>query len=145
MTSWTFLVGIALGLVLVVSGSLFRLGHLRYQAQGYFRASTPMLRRNAPFIQVPGGIGFLLGAAAIALPRPATTLTWLLGLSAFLLFVIGMAWLAAPPAWVKPAWIRAAEHLDQHDSPPVGEQRAWIAFVAIVALLTLVGFLSVRP
>jgi hypothetical protein len=93
----------------IAAGILFRMGRLRGMARYYGDPVFPYFARNVAFSQIPGGIMFLLWAAAGLLwsrSEPVAVGLFLVGL---LSGVVSWLMTLDPPEWLKPQWMREGE------------------------------------
>jgi hypothetical protein len=100
--------GVAMGLAGLASGVLVRRGRLRYQLANYFDSSESLFFRRLPLVEIPAGMALTLACTGIVLTR-MTGRVWDIGMILFGLGLLSaglsLAWLARPPAFMKPRWL----------------------------------------
>jgi hypothetical protein len=132
---------LALCLLLLGSGILVRLGHLRYQLSHYWTSNSTVFR-NLPFGQIPAGIAASLLAVVLTTGVGGVPARLILA-AAFAVFGVAIAWLVWPPPLVKPDWLRKLElHRTIPESSRV-EVVSTLAFGAVFAVGSLAMLLSV--
>jgi hypothetical protein len=129
-----------IGLLGVSLGITVRAGGARRALRDYFVPDIPAHLRNGPFALIPLGLAFFLIAVGTSLAQSAPPTTAgsadapagapFFGFAVLSLFT-GIWWVFRPPAWMKPAWLRAEEQAiraglpvpDRRDRPYT--PRAW--------------------
>jgi hypothetical protein len=132
-------IALFLGLALLGSGILFRLGGLRYQAARYWDLKVPGIIRNMPFVQGFGGAVFV--SIGLLVYPPAQSLTALAVLGMWTCGVAAIVFVGRPPQWLKPDWVVQEEQ--RRGVPSLSRLEAsvwWI--VAAVAAATLIFVIS---
>lgn len=110
-TQWQPILLVAVGVVSVVVGGLFRAGRLRAWAAITRNDSFPPHVRNSVFSLVPCGVVCLLWVGGIALHEAggSAVLATYVELASVPVLLLAIWISARPPAWSKPAWLRAED------------------------------------
>lgn len=133
----------AFGVLLLVRGLQIRLGHSRGWLRMNQASSLPLFTRNAPFMLIPGGILFVVGATLAALPESQdwVGLKVILGVA----LMVMLPWLlvvsSRPPRWLMPRWFR--DELGGAGLPPDRFDQAVLVVSIVVAFFLLSVFLSI--
>jgi hypothetical protein len=141
----------ALGIVAVVVGVLYRLGHFRTATRRtYFNPDNPILARHSMLGAPVSGLWFIvIGLASLADKRsqgqhyPALLVALLvlfsIGLMGFYFYVI---W--RPPDWLKPRWLREEEGQKIDSEIPISRHdKIYVAAMAALVVLALVSTIAI--
>lgn len=123
-------VGLAglMGAAIAAVGVAVRSGHLRRGVgRTYFNRAMPGYQRNAMFALIPGGLAFLLIAAAWGFAQargvsddpnaPADPVVSSLILVGMVLLGVFFWWMFRLPQWMKPDWVREYERAERAGEP----------------------------
>jgi hypothetical protein len=149
--SWVIPVAGLVGLLSILVGVCVRAGGCRRALRYYFVPDMPAHLHNGAFALIPLGIAFLVIAVGTSVARaaqpPATPTDMPPSAPYFLVsmlsLLVGMWWLIRPPAWMKPAWLRAEEQAirqglpvpDRRDRPysPRAYALNWLGLIVLAA------------
>jgi len=122
--SWFPWAALVVGVALVTLGVLFRAGRMRGGASYYWDDALPFYARNVGFSLVPFGAMFLCWSAAGVLLRASNRVGYALIAAGVAFAGLAFVLLIAPPAWVKPRWLRSVEATRYGSTTPTRVFRA---------------------
>lgn len=132
----------AFGVLLIARGARVRFGGSRDWLQINRASSLPLFTRNAPFLLIPGGLLFVIGAIFAGLPSSQewSGLKTVLGISAVVLLPTLLVASSRPPRWLMPRWFR--DELDGAGLPSDRFDRSVLVISIVAACFVVIAFLS---